>query len=170
MLQTLNPEGSVLLVASDVPSVPPTDLPNLSASLSTARLPWSPPSGWEPPELGGSVPQGPRKRGKPRARGVGAGRKGKAWGVGRWSQGFIIKHERVRSPGRGEDKPWGASEVCTPWAPGPSCSAERNTKRWRLGAALHLRQAIDRRSSERDRQTVTGKMNCHLPFFRGAAG
>lgn len=69
-----------------------------------------------------------------------------------------------------EDKLQGWSKICTPWVLRPSCSAEWNTKREGLGAALHLSQAIDGRSSERDRQTVTGKMNCHLPFFRGTAG
>lgn len=67
------------------------------------------------------------------------------------------------------DELWGG-KICTPWVPGLSCSAEWNTKRECLDAELHLSQAIDRRSSERDRQTVTGKMNCHLPFFRGTAG
>lgn len=65
---------------------------------------------------------------------------------------------------------WGWSKICPPWVLGPACWAEWNTKRGSLSAALHLSQAIDRRSSQRDRQTVTGKMNCHLPFFRGSVG
>nr|BAE23646.1 unnamed protein product [Mus musculus] len=90
--------------------------------------------------------------------------------VGRWLLGLTIRPERFRELRRRQgDELWGG-KICTPWVPGLSCSAEWNTKRGCLEAELHLSQAIDRRSSERDRQTVTGKMNCHLPFFRGTAG
>lgn len=147
---------------------------NFSAPMPLARVPRGPGTrGREPRELHGLARGAPRRRRrKPGAPEVGVG---KAPEVGRWHPGVTVTRGHFRVSAKGGRQAAGAgrgggSEICTPWVLGPSCSAEWNTKQECLRAALHLSQAIDRRSSERDRQTVTGKMNCHLPFFRGAAG
>ena len=149
----------------------PTGSSNFSTPMSIPHLALSPLSGsWKPSEQDGFVLQYkvPKGGGNPvrwkwklevkvRPR---------KWEDGSWEPqsciGISCMHEEGKKTSCGA-----RVRFATPWVLGPSCSAEWNTKRGCLGDALHFSQAIDRRSSERDRQTVTGKMNCHLPFFRG---